>query len=149
MKIRHFLIAVLPVLMCVSCKKHECNALSWTEYNSVEDVHCNFTYFKDEYMAHKGDTLKVYGWLFDRSLENSDSDREQILTNRKDIQFSHNSSLLFTNPYVLLNFSYMPFDSITPDNPYDDQIYITGIIDYYVDDIFDVELIPIYITKKL
>lgn len=100
-------------------------------------------------MAHKGDTLKVYGWLFDRSLENSDSDREQILTNRKDIQFSHNSSLLFTNPYVLLNFSYMPFDSITPDNPYDDQIYITGIIDYYVDDIFDVELIPIYITKKL
>ena len=139
----------LLLVICTGCKKHECAELSLTNYNSVEDVHCNFTYFKDEYMAHKGDTLKVYGWIFDRSLENSDSDREQILTNRKDIQFSHNSSLLFTNPYVLLNFSYMPFDSIMPDNPYDDQIYITGIIDYYVDDIFDIELIPINITNKL
>ena len=29
-------------------------------HKSKEVVHCDFTYFKDEYMAHKGDTTNPY-----------------------------------------------------------------------------------------
>lgn len=128
MKTKFFLLAVLPLFMFVSCEKHECNALSWTDYNSVEDVHCNFKYHKDDCIAHKGDTLKVYGWLFDNSWENAPYG--EILTSRKDIQFSHNSSLLFSNPYVLLETYPMPSDSIMPENQYDSFVYATGTVQY-------------------
>ena len=38
------------ILLCIifnGCRKHECNALSWTDYNTVEDVWCNFKYFEE------------------------------------------------------------------------------------------------------
>ena len=147
MKTQLIIPLALLLVICTGCKKHECAELSWTDYNTVEDVHCNFKYFKDEYMAHKGDTLKVYGWLFDRTSENSP--QYQILTNRKDIQFSYNWSLLFTNPFVSLTLQ-MPYDSIMPEKPYDNLLYVTGIIDYYDDDCtFDIRLNAFNIINQL
>lgn len=128
MKTKTIIAILLLSIIFTGCRKHECNALSWTDYNTVEDVWCNFKYLKGESMTHKGDTLKVYGWLFDNSWENAP--HGGILTNRKDIQFSHNSSLLFSNPYVLIETYPMPFDSIMPENPYDSFVYATGTVQY-------------------
>lgn len=108
------------------CRKHECNALSWTDYNTVEDVWCNFYYNMDEYKQHIDDTLKVYGWLF----KNPESYKEwQYLTSNKDIQFCENMSILFNYPFVTLNMGGNYFQFI-PENPYDSALYITGTIWY-------------------
>lgn len=126
MKTKFFLLAVLPLFMFVSCEKHECNALSWTDYNSVEDVHCNFTYNADEFKQYIGDTLKAYGSLF-KSEENYK--QWQYLTSKKELQFTNNMARLLTNPFVTL-FLNSCFDSIMPDAPYDSIVYVTGTIQY-------------------
>lgn len=119
---------------CTGCKKHECAELSWTDYNTVEDVHCNFKYKLEECKAHIGDTLRVYGWLFDsmqqKMLKSEKTIRGyQYLTNRKDIQFSNNMALLSTNPHVIVYID-LHDESLMPANPYDSILYIAGTIDY-------------------
>lgn len=136
MKTKFFLLAVLPLFMFVSCEKHECNALSWTDYNSVEDVHCHFDYLKDESRVYIGDTLKVYGWLTDSIKDNN---YWYTLTTKKDLLFSHNGSAIYSNPYVHLHIS-EKFKPIIQSRPYDSLLYVTGIIiedgeftNYYLD----------------
>lgn len=120
------------------CKKHECAELSWTEYNSVEDVWCNFRYNNYDLRQYVGDTLKVYGLLFKRT----ESYREcQHLTNDKDVQFSNNMSRLCTNPHVRLHLCSC-YDSIMPSDPYDSFVYVTGTVQY------DPEIIELYISTN-
>ena len=129
MKTKLFLLTMLPLFLSVSCKKHECNALSWTDYNSVEDVWCNFYYNMDEYKQYVDDTLKVYGWLF----KNTESFKQwQYLTSNKDIQFCENGSILYKFPFVTLNFL-QSYYQLMPENPYDSVIYVTGVIKYNFD----------------
>lgn len=117
---------MLSILLCVSCNKHECNALSWTDYNSVEDVWCNFYYNKDEFKQYVDDTLKVYGWLF----KSTESYKQwQYLTRNKDVQFCENMSLLFMYPFVNLNML-DNYNRLMPENPYDSLLYVTGTICY-------------------
>ena len=129
MKTKVIILIALLSIICTGCKKHECDKLSWTDYNTVEDVHCNFKYFVDENKAHIGDTLKVYGWLY--MIEDSKGYYSKLLINKKELQYCTNKSLLFSYPYILLETTLVPIDSIMPENPYDSLLFITGIINYY------------------
>ena len=125
MKTKVIIPITLLLVIYTGCKKHECAELSRTNYNSVEDVHCNFKYFADEYKAHKGDTLKVFGWLYESDIPDS---TWYTLTCKKELQFCHNTSLLYSNPFV--SCSSQKSNYYMPDNPYDSLLYITGTIDY-------------------
>ncbi len=127
MKTKVIILVALLSVICTGCKKHECAELSWTDYNTVEDVYCNFKYFVDENKAHIGDTLKVYGWLFETH-ERYPS--WQYLTNKKELQFTGDMSLLSKNPHVTLFLPYKYLDSLMPSNPYDSLLYVTGIVCY-------------------
>lgn len=116
-------IAVLCAL-CTGCKKHECEKLSWTNYNSVEDVHCNFTYFQEECMTHLDDTLRVYGWLH----YNDGFSQWITMTSNKDLQFNNNSSLLYSYPFVDLFVSNQLYNSLIQNNLYDTLAYVTGVV---------------------
>lgn len=126
MKTKLIISITLLFLICAGCKKHECAELSWTDYNMVEDVHCNFKYFVDENKAHIGDTLKVFGWLF-KSTESSK--QWQYLTNSRDVQFCENMSILFRYPTVNLDMQ-NNYYQLMPESPYDSMLYVTGTIWY-------------------
>lgn len=124
-----FLLCLLPILLCVGCKKHECAELSWTDYNTVEDVWCNFLYNEDEFKQYVGDTLKVYGWLF----KNTESFKMwQYLTSDKDVQFCENMSILYRKPTVTLYFGDSYYE-LMPENPYDSMLYVTGTVWYDIE----------------
>lgn len=126
MKTKLIISITLLFLICTGCKKHECAELSWTDYNTVEDMHCNFKYFVDENKAHIGDTLKVFGWLF----KNTESSNQwQYLTNSRDVQFCENMSILFRYPTVNLDMQ-NNYYQLMPESPYDSMLYVTGTIWY-------------------
>ena len=113
--------------MCAGCQKeNKCNDISWTDYNSVEDVHCHFKYYKEESKVYVGDTLKMYGWLTD-SIKSGKY--WYTLTAVKDLQFSHNGSAIYSNPFVSLfipeNINFQAYSK-----PYDSLLYVTGVVEY-------------------
>ena len=119
----------LVLVICTGCKKHECAELSWTDYNSVEDVHCNFRYNMDEFKQYVDDTIKVYGWLF-KSTEGFK--QWQYLTSNKDVQFCENMSILFSYPSVTLDMQ-KNYYVLMPEDPYSSMLYVTGTIHYMLD----------------
>ena len=127
MKTKLIISITLLFLICTGCKKHECAELSWTDYNTVEDVHCNFKYFADEYKAHKGDTLKVYGWLSESTIPDT---MWYTLTCKKELQFCHNGSILYSSPFV--NCFLGKRNYLMPENPYDSLLFIMGTVNYQI-----------------
>ncbi|MBO7490315.1 MAG: hypothetical protein J6T88_08570 [Bacteroidales bacterium] len=130
MKTKLIISIALMCLICTGCKKHECAELSWTDYNSVEDVWCNFHYFKEESKTYIGDTLKVYGWLY--MGDDSKLYYSKLLISKKELQYCTNKSQLFSNPFVSLFVAYDPNNETDPmpDNPELAMLYVTGIISY-------------------
>lgn len=128
MKTKFFLLAVLPLFMFVSCEKHECNALSWTDYNSVEDVICNALYKEEALKTRDGETLKLYGWLFYNKYSDS-SNTDQYLTSNKDIIGEVNGSVVSRQLVHL----FVTENSLIPKNPYDSILYVSGVV--YWDDV--------------
>lgn len=145
MKTKLIISIALMCLICTGCKKHECAELSWTDYNSVEDVHCNFKYYADEYMTHKGDTLKVYGWLYESDIPDT---IWYTLTCKKELQFCHNASLLYSNSYVSCFLG--KHNCLMPENPYDSLLFVTGTINYYVEcGVTAFSIVPTNIKKNV
>ena len=126
MKTKVIILVALLSVICTGCWKRECDQLSWTDYNKVEDVHCNLLYNMDEFKQYVGDTLKVYGWLF-KSTESSK--QWQYLTSNRDVQFCENMSILFRYPTVNLDMR-NNYYQLMPENPYDSMLYVTGTICY-------------------
>ena len=120
------------------CRKHECNALSWTDYNTVEDVWCNFKYFEEENKTHIGDTLKVYGWLVD-----SNKYWYMTMTSVKELQFSHEGDVIYSNPWVNLYIRYP--ESQLSSIHYDSTIYVLGTIFYNK----DIEVLSINVAGQI
>ena len=129
MKTQLIIPLALLLVICTGCKKHECAELSWTDYNTVEDVHCNFRYNKDEFKQYVDDTIKVYGWLF-KSTEGSK--QWQYLTSNKDVQFCENMSILFRYPNVNLDMQ-KNYYVLMPEDPYSSMLYVTGTILYMLE----------------
>jgi hypothetical protein len=131
MKTRLIIPAALLILMCTGCKKEqECAPLSWTDYNWVEDVHCNFTHNVYESLTHLGDTLKVFGWLFENDFPNSNT---RYLISRKDMQFTY-AGRMFYYPWVEFHVNAERFDSLMAPNPYEMPLYIKGVVRYWPDE---------------
>ena len=129
MKTKLIILFTLLLIICTGCEKHECAELSWTDYNTVEDVHCNFAYNMDEFRQYVGDTLKVYGWLF-KSTEGYK--RWQYLTSNKEVQFCENMSILFKYPTVNLDMQ-ENYYQLMPEDPYNSMLYVTGTIWYFLE----------------
>ena len=114
---------VALALICVGCKKqHHCDEISWTQYNSVWTVKCNFK-ASEFARAHIGDTLKVYGWLHYIDFYTPDPTLISNKDNQYTISFSHFGT------YVYLDNN--TFYSLVPSNPYDSLLYVIATIDYY------------------
>ena len=137
MKTKVIILVALLSVICTGCKKHECDQLSWTDYNTVEDVYCNFKYFVDENKAHIGDTLKVFGWLYRTREVNPDW---QYLTSHKEVQFCLDASQVHSYPIVSLNIYHSDYNSLMPENPYDSLLYVTGVVE-----VMEEAFVPFYI----
>lgn len=123
----------LVVILILGCSKHDCAELSWSEYNTVEDVWCNFKYNKEESKAHIGDTLKVCGWLhYTTSLNMNSPSASVLLTCCKELQYTHDGGKLYRNPYVTI-YANVLNDTMFPENPYNTIIYVCGTITYDMD----------------
>ena len=109
------LLAVLPILLCICCKKKECNEVSLTDYNSVGDWTCNANNLTLK--QYIGDTLKVYGWKWKYGF---------YLISDKDRQNERNASAKGRSIYLKIE-DY----SLIPENPCDSMLFVTGIVQYY------------------
>ena len=126
MKTKLIILITLLLVICTGCKKHECAELSRTDYNTVEDVVCNFKYnYIEEKKAHIGDTLKVFGWLYRTRESNPDW---QYLTSHKELQFCLDASQVHSYPIVSLNLFHSYYNSLMPENPFDSLLYVTGVV---------------------
>lgn len=138
MKTKTIIAFFLLSIIFTGCRKHECNTLSWTDYNTVEDVWCNFKYFEEENKTHIGDTLKVYGWLVD-----SNKYWYMTMTSVKELQFSHEGDVIYSNPWVNLYIRYP--ESQLSSIHYDSTIYVLGTIFYNK----DIEALSINVTGQI
>ncbi len=138
MKTKAIIVFFLLSIIFTGCRKHECNALSWTDYNTVEDVWCNFKYFEEESKTHIGDTLKVYGWLVD-----SNKYWYMTMTSVKELQFSHEGDVIYSNPWVILFIRYP--ESQLSSIHYDSTIYALGTIFYNK----DIEVLSINVAGQI
>ena len=138
MKTKAIITITVLCALCAGCKKYECDELSWTDYNSVEDVHCNFKYFEEENKVHIGDTLKVFGWLWlpnewpDNYLYLSDRYQlSKILTSDKDMQNNNNAATMYAaRHWVSLDFNKYQIDPLI-EILEDSLLYVTGVVNYY------------------
>ena len=88
----------IVVLVTPGCKKRP--EVSWTDYNTVEDVYYHFTHNKEEAEAHLGDTLKVFGYIH-ICYENCYGMHEMTVS--KELAHTYDGTLLYFNPFVILN----------------------------------------------
>jgi hypothetical protein len=128
MKTKLILATLLPLLMCVGCRKdYECNELSWTGYNSVKDIKCHLSKVtkKDNlFLSHEGDTLRLYGWLFLNEYHNNPYAGVQRLTSNKEIIGEINGSIISGHCVTII----IEEDTIMPENPYDSMLYVKGVV---------------------
>ncbi len=112
----------LVVLATLGCKKRP--EVSWTDYNTVEDVYYHFTHNREEAEAHLGDTLKVFGYIH-ICYENCYGMHEMTVS--KELAHTYDGTLLYFNPFVILN---LPKEYPSLYVYADTLAYVTGTVSY-------------------
>ena len=75
-----FILGALIGLMAVGCDNKECDTcyaasgatVSWTDYNSVSDLHEFFNGHDSTLMQHVGDTIRFCGWVYYPDIESGE-----------------------------------------------------------------------------
>ena len=67
---------------------------------------------------------------------------------KKELQFCHNASLLYSNSYVSCFLG--KHNCLMPENPYDSLLFVTGTINYYVEcGVTAFSIVPTNIKKNV
>lgn len=132
MKATFVLSLAMAAILFSGCSKqeHECGELSWTEYNTVEDVWCHFMYKRNETKAYLDDTLKVYGWAYMGRRDSINGAPGFLLFSCKEHRNITSGSELYNLPNVYVVSAIMLNDSMFPSNPFDTLLYVKGILKY-------------------
>lgn len=127
MKRTAYLLLISIIILCsaTSCKEYR-PEVSWSDYNSVEDVHYHFLRNNDEVDAHIGDTLKVYGYIKKCGCQET-CNGWHTMTISKELAHSDDPQQCYHNPHVEL---FIRRDNLlTSPNEYTDTLaYVTGIV---------------------
>lgn len=137
------LLSALVLVLVTGCKK-ESLELSWTDYNSVDDV---WLYFKNNKNLndHQGDTIKVRGWLY-CNYETMYHCFNQYLCgiDYPDSVFVSAGIVFFTNPCVFL---FMGTDSISSHSVYHRPVCVTGTVGKHYNFLYDRDELQINVSN--